>query len=129
MADAEEHHEEFDAAASGASETYPTQCSALRKGGHVMIKDHPCKIVEMSTSKTGKHGHAKVNLTGLDIFTGKKYEDMSPSTHNMSVPVVTRKEMALIDISDDGFMSLMDDSGNVSIVLLFSLIYLLFLDP
>ena len=49
-------------AGSGASETYPQQCSALRKGGHVMIKGRPCKIVEMSTSKTGKHGHAKVHL-------------------------------------------------------------------
>ena len=47
---------------SGASESYPLQCSALRKGGHVLIKGEPCKIVSMSTSKTGKHGHAKVKF-------------------------------------------------------------------
>jgi hypothetical protein len=40
--------------------SYPQQCSALRKNGYVMIKSRPCKIMEMSTSKTGKHGHAKV---------------------------------------------------------------------
>lgn len=39
----------------------------------------------MSTSKTGKHGHAKCNFTALDIFTGKKLEDMCPSTHNVDV--------------------------------------------
>ena len=50
----------FGGGESGASETYPAQCSSLRKNGHVMIKERPCKIVEMSTSKTGKHGHAKV---------------------------------------------------------------------
>merc|ERR1719320_530073 len=49
-------------ASSGAANYYPQQCSALRKGGHVMIKGKPCKIVEMSTSKTGKHGHAKVHM-------------------------------------------------------------------
>jgi translation initiation factor 5A len=53
--------EEFQSGESGASQTYPQQCSALRKNGFVVIKDKPCKIVEMSTSKTGKHGHAKVN--------------------------------------------------------------------
>jgi hypothetical protein len=40
--------------------SYPQQCSALRKNGFVMLKSRPCKIMEMSTSKTGKHGHAKV---------------------------------------------------------------------
>jgi translation initiation factor 5A len=101
----------FEQATSGASMTYPMQCSALRKGGHVLIKSRPCRIVEMSTSKTGKHGHAKVNLVGIDIFTGKKFEDMSPSTHNMDVPNVQRNEYALMDI-DDGFMNLMDSNGD-----------------
>jgi len=103
--------DQFASAESGAADSYPMQCSALRKNGFVLMKDRPCKIVEMSTSKTGKHGHAKVNLVGIDIFTAKKYEDISPSTHNMMVPNVTRKEYSLMDISDDGFVTIMDDNG------------------
>merc|ERR1712156_367145 len=66
---------DFESGSAGASETFPQQCSALRKNGYVMIKERPCKIVEMSTSKTGKHGHAKVHLVALDIFTNRKFED------------------------------------------------------
>ncbi|KAJ3260092.1 Eukaryotic translation initiation factor 5A [Boothiomyces sp. JEL0866] len=109
---AEEEHEDFsNTAASGASLTYPMQCSALRKNGYVVIKGRPCKIVDMSTSKTGKHGHAKVHLVAIDIFTNKKLEDLSPSTHNMDVPNVRKNEYPLLDI-DEGFFSLMQDDGS-----------------
>ncbi|RPA86025.1 eukaryotic translation initiation factor 5A-2 [Ascobolus immersus RN42] len=108
----DEQHEQhtFEATGAGASLTYPMQCSALRKGGHVVIKGRPCKIVDMSTSKTGKHGHAKVNLTAIDIFTGKKLEDLSPSTHNMEVPNVTRQEYQFL-YEDDGFLYLITADG------------------
>ncbi|EHN02851.1 Hyp2p [Saccharomyces cerevisiae x Saccharomyces kudriavzevii VIN7] len=105
----EEHT--FETADAGSSTTYPMQCSSLRKSGFVVIKGRPCKIVDMSTSKTGKHGHAKVHLVAIDIFTGKKLEDLSPSTHNMEVPVVKRNEYQLLDI-DDGFLSLMNMDGD-----------------
>lgn len=109
MAEPEAHEEEtFETAESGASKTYPKQCSAFRKNEFIVLKGRPCKVVEMSTSKTGKHGHAKVHIVGLDIFTAKKYEDICPSTHNMEAPVVKRKDYQLMSINEDGFVSLLN---------------------
>jgi len=77
----------------------------------MMIKGKPCKVVSVSVSKTGKHGHAKCNFVATDIFTGKKYEDMIPSTHGTTVPIVNRADWELIDI-DGEEVTLMDEGGN-----------------
>ena len=52
---------------------------------YMCIKDKPCKVSAVSTSKTGKHGHAKCNFTAIDIFTNKKYEDIIPATHTAHI--------------------------------------------
>lgn len=95
---------------AGASHTFPIQAGALKKGDHCVIKNRPCKIVEISTSKTGKHGHAKAHIVGIDIFTQKKAEELCPTTHNMLCPIVTRKEYQCTDVHD-GYVSLLDDNG------------------
>ena len=47
----------------------------------MVFQGRPCKVVGYTTTKTGKHGHAKAAITGIDIFTGKKYEDSKPTSH------------------------------------------------
>ncbi|KAL5573737.1 hypothetical protein UlMin_023334 [Ulmus minor] len=67
-------------------------------------------VVEVSTSKIGKHGHAKCHFVGIDVFNGKKYDDIVASSHNCDIPHVTRTNYQLIDISEDGFVSLLTES-------------------
>ncbi|CAA2975779.1 eukaryotic translation initiation factor 5A-2 [Olea europaea subsp. europaea] len=137
----EEHHFESKADA-GASKTFPQQAGTIRKNGYIVIKGRPCKVVEVSTSKTGKHGHAKCHFVAIDIFTAKKLEDIVPSSHNcdvctfsllflthsamvyaavtiikmpiidLQVPHVNRTDYQLIDISEDGFVSLLTENGS-----------------
>eukprot|EP01084_Bolivina_argentea_P299576 516404_1 len=114
MAETEEKLNDYDFSTTeaGASHTYPCDAGQIRKGGHIVIKGRPCKVVNVSTSKTGKHGHAKANFTAIDIFTGKKLEDIVPTSHSTSVPNVVRIEYQLLDISDDNFLSLLTENGD-----------------
>ena len=80
-----------------------------------MIKGKPCKVLDVSTSKTGKHGHAKCHFVASNIFTGKKQEELCPATHNIDVPFVFRTDYQVMDIGeedDGGYLSLMDTEGS-----------------
>jgi len=109
MSDSEYAIETTDA---GASATIPCEAGQIKKGGYIMIKGRPCKVLNIGVSKTGKHGHAKCNFTATDIFNGKKLEDMVPSSHGTTVPIVTKTDWEIIDINEDGELTLMDEGGN-----------------
>lgn len=76
-----------------------------------MLKGFPCKVTDYSTAKVGKHGSAKAKIIGADIFTNNKYEEVCPTSHNMEVPVVTRKTYTVMAVND-GYTSLLDEEGN-----------------
>ena len=96
-------------------------------------RTHPswkhCTTVEYTTSKTGKHGHAKAHIVAVDIFTDKKMEELCPTSHNMGTrcvaqcalhtcvmeaPVVKKVVYSVIDANDhDGTCSLQDDDGEM----------------
>ncbi len=99
----------------GAAGCVPKQAGDVKKGSYIMLKGHPCKVVDYSTSKTGKHGHAKAHIVGIDIFTGKKCEDLCPAGHNMSEPIVKKFEYTVMDVSDEGALSLLTAEGQQSL--------------
>lgn len=107
-------HEEFNNnPETTASYTVPKVCSDLKKNDYVILKKAPCKIVEISFAKTGKHGHMKAHIIGIDIFNGKKYEDIIPGSHNVDVPIVKRDEYQLIDIDENYVCTLLLSNGDL----------------
>merc|ERR1711959_202049 len=108
---ADEDYSVEGAADAGAAHTQPMEAGQIRKGGFIMIKGNPCKVVDVSTSKTGKHGHAKCHFVAINIFNGKKAEELCPASHNAQVPFVTRKEYQVMSVDDAPYVSLMDPDG------------------
>jgi len=112
MADGDPADETFESTDSGASHTYPMEAGQIRKGGFIMIKNNPCKVSDVSTSKTGKHGHAKCHFVAIDIFTGKKMEDLVPAGHTTAIPFVKKEEYQCLDVDDDDFVTIMTADGD-----------------
>merc|ERR1712151_713171 len=57
-------------------------------------------------------GHAKAHIVAIDIFTGKKMEDLCPTSHNLEVPFVKRTEYQLLMADyDNGEVSLLSEDG------------------
>jgi len=78
----------------------PIQATLCRKGVHAILKDCPCKVNDLKVSKTGKHGHAKANITGYDIITGKKLVETVPGHTTMFSFEPVKKEYEVADIGD-----------------------------
>jgi len=104
----------FETGDAGSADTYPAEAGSIRKGAHVMLKGKPCKVSEVTSSKTGKHGHAKCHFVGNDIFTGKKYEDLMPAGHNMPVPFVKSMQYQVLNVDENSkeVSLLVPDSGD-----------------
>ena len=104
---------EIEATDSGASQTVSVEAGQIRKGGYIMIKGKPCKVKDVSVSKTGKHGHAKCKFSASDIFTGATCEELCPSTHSIDVPIVSKKDWMIQGLQDETYVLLMDDDGEM----------------
>merc|ERR1712216_899649 len=98
---------------SGAAAVASVEAGQIRAGGFIMIKGKACKVRDVSTSKTGKHGHAKCKFAATDIFTGATCEELCPSTHSIDVPVVNKKDWMIQGLQDETYVLLMDDEGEM----------------
>ena len=89
-----------------------TDSNRLKNGSLVMIKGNPCKVTQVSTAKPGKHGSAKVILTGKDILTAKVYDCTYHAGDMVPAPIVVRKEYTLLNLDEDT-LEVLDSNGEV----------------
>jgi translation initiation factor 5A len=72
---------------------------SLKKGDTAIIDDAPCKITDVTISRPGKHGHAKVNLTAVGILDQKKRNIVLPGHDKIEVPIIEKKNAQVLSIS------------------------------
>ncbi len=68
----------------------------LKPNRFIMIDEEPCKIVNMTTSKPGKHGEAKARVEAIGIFDNQKRSVVHPVTHKVRVPIIDRRKAQVL---------------------------------
>jgi translation initiation factor 5A len=80
---------------------------SLKKGSTLVIDNEACKVTDMSVSRPGKHGHAKVRLQAVGLLDNKKREVVMPGHDSVEVPIIEKKSAQVLSISGNA-ASLMD---------------------
>ena len=70
----------------------------LKVNKFIIIDDEPCKIVDYSTSKPGKHGEAKAKIVAVGIFDKQKRTIVHPVKHKVQVPMIDRRSAQVLSV-------------------------------
>jgi len=95
-----------------AAMSHPKQASAFRRGDLILVEQDVCKVSEMSTSKTGKHGAAKVLFKAVSILSGKNAQFSASSTSSCQAPVTKVTEYSILGI-ENGILTLLTAEGAI----------------
>jgi translation initiation factor 5A len=74
----------------------PVDLGTLKEGSYIIIDGEACKVVEVEKSKPGKHGSAKVRLTGIAVFTGSKKTVIGTVDTHVEVPMIDKRAAQII---------------------------------
>lgn len=80
---------------------------SLQKGNYVIVDGVACIVTDVSVSRPGKHGHAKVNLMAVGMLDGKKRNMVCPGHDNVEVPVIDKRNAQVLH-QDNKSCSVMD---------------------
>lgn len=83
----------------------------LRIGSHIIMNDGACIILDISKSKTGKHGSAKAHITARNIFNDKKIEGLYSTSEMVKVPIVKKESYIVSNIVDDNELVLLNENS------------------
>jgi translation initiation factor 5A len=73
----------------------------MQKGSYIVLEGAACKVVDIQVSKPGKHGHAKIRLTGVGLIDQKKRVIVAPGHDNVEVPIIEKKSAQVLSIQDN----------------------------
>lgn len=81
--------------------TTRTLIKNLKPGKLCVIDGEPCKVLDVTCSKPGKHGGAKARIEVVGIFDKKKRSVVKPASTEIDVPIVEKKTGQVVALTGD----------------------------
>lgn len=81
--------------------TKVVHAGGIKEGSYIVIDGVACKAVNVETSKSGKHGHAKARITAIGLIDEKKREIVLPAHDNVDVPIIDKKTAQVLSVNGD----------------------------
>ena len=78
-----------------------TDVGSLKKGRYIVYNNIACKVVDLQTSRPGKHGHAKCRVSAVGLTDGQKFIFVSPAHDKIDVPIIGKKTAQVLSVSGD----------------------------
>jgi translation initiation factor 5A len=76
----------------------PVDVGSLKTGSYVLVDNEPCRIVDFTKSKPGKHGSAKARVVTIGVFDGLKRSFVKPVNARVEMPLIEKKPGQVIAI-------------------------------
>lgn len=73
----------------------------LKAGRFCIIDGDPCRILDVTTSVSGKHGGAKARLEAIGVFDNRRRSIVKPADTQIEVPIVEKKTGQVIAVVGD----------------------------
>jgi translation initiation factor 5A len=80
----------------------PVDVGSLRVGGYMIVDNEPCRIVDITKSKPGKHGSAKARIVAIGVFDGVKKSIVKPVDSNAEVPIIDKRAGQVFAVNPTG---------------------------
>ena len=86
----------------GERMTRPIDVGSLRVGGYMIIDNEPCRIVDITKSKPGKHGSAKARIVAIGVFDNQKRQFVKPVDSNAEIPIIDKRPGQVFAVNPNG---------------------------
>jgi len=74
--------------------------SKIKKGGYIMHDNEAYRVIDITHSKAGKHGHGKYRIDAVSVIGSKKISIVVSSGHKIDVPKIEKHNAQILTIEE-----------------------------